>query len=183
MPLKMPSRQVLWLAALVVVLILVLAYQFSDRGGPAPVGRRAAVRVDPSREAAARDHAESVPDVRLAALKAPRSAPEDNGRNLFREKPAAPPPQPVVAAPQPSPPDPNAPPPPPPPPQPITLKLIGILRGAGKAVAALTDGKDVFYGREGDVVEGRYRIVKINVESIDISYVDGRGQRRLSLAG
>jgi hypothetical protein len=47
----------------------------------------------------------------------------------------------------------------------------------------LTDGKDVFFGREGDIIEGRYKIVRVNVESIDISYADGRGQRRLGLSG
>jgi hypothetical protein len=57
------------------------------------------------------------------------------------------------------------------------------VQGSGRPIAALTDGRDVFYGREGDVVEGRYRIIKINVESIDISYVDGRGQRRIGLTG
>lgn len=107
-----------------------------------------------------------------------------NGRNLFRERPKAPPPPPrVMPAAAAVAPDPNAPPPPPPPPPPITLRLVGIVQGSGTPVAALTDGKDVFYGREGDVIEGRYRIVKINVESIDISYLDGRGQRRLSLSG
>ena len=42
-----------------------------------------------------------------------------------------------------------------------------------------TDGRDVFYGREGDIIEGRYRIVKIDVESVDIAYLDGRGQKRM----
>jgi hypothetical protein len=119
--------------------------------------------------------------VRLAQLKADRPAVADGGRNLFREKPKPPPPAPKVAPPPP--PDPNAPPPPPPPPPPITLKLIGIVQGSGKPIAALSDGKDVFYGREGDIIEGRYKIIKVNVESIDIAYVDGRGQRRLGLSG
>ncbi len=119
--------------------------------------------------------------MRLAQLKSDRPAVADGGRNLFREKPKPPPPAPKVAPPPP--PDPNAPPPPPPPPPPITLKLIGIVQGSGKPIAALSDGKDVFYGREGDIIEGRYRIIKVNVESIDIAYVDGRGQRRLGLSG
>ncbi len=105
-------------------------------------------------------------------------------RNPFRERPAPPPAAPVL----PGRPVPGASaefqgPLPPPPPPPITLKLVAIVQGSGRPVAALTDGRDVFYGREGDVVEGRYRIIKINVESIDISYVDGRGQRRIGLTG
>jgi hypothetical protein len=57
------------------------------------------------------------------------------------------------------------------------------VQGSGKPIAALSDGKDVFFGSEGDVIEGRYKIIKVNVESIDIAYVDGRGQRRLGLSG
>jgi hypothetical protein len=57
------------------------------------------------------------------------------------------------------------------------------VQGSGRPIAALTDGKDVFFGREGEIIEGRYKIVKVNAESIDISYVDGRGQRRIGLTG
>jgi hypothetical protein len=181
MPAKPPRRQVLLLAGLLVVLALVLVtYTFRGTAGQAPEQATGAQAI-PARAAAARDRAESVPGIRLSALSADRTVPTENGRDLFREKPKPPPPPPRVVPPPP--PDPNAPPPPPPPPPPITLRLIGILQGSGRPVAALTDGKDVFFGREGDVIEGRYRIVKVNVESIDIAYVDGRGQRRLGLSG
>jgi hypothetical protein len=171
---------VLLLGGLVTVLATVLVtYTFRGTAGPAP-GQAPGAQASPARAAVARDRAESVPGVLLSALSADRTAPAENGRDLFREKPKAPPPAPR-AAPAP-PPDPNAPPPPPPPPPPITLRLIGILQGSGRPIAALTDGKDVFFGREGDVIEGRYRIVKVNVESIDIAYVDGRGQRRIGLS-
>jgi hypothetical protein len=184
MPVKTPPRQVLVLAALVVALVAALVYGFRDQGAPARDGQPALAKPDPLRKAPGRDRSESVPDVRLSALKVVKSSPADKGRNLFRELPKAPPPPlPRVVAPPPPASDPNAPPPPPPPPPPITLKLVGIVQGAGRPVAALSDGRDVFYGREGDVIEGRYKIIKINVESIDIAYVDGRGQRRLSLTG
>jgi hypothetical protein len=181
MPVKVPPRQTLLLAALLLALVAVVIYQLRGPGVAAPAGPVAAAGPAGSRSAAARDRAESAPEVRLSALKASKPAPTDKGRNLFRDQPKAPPPS--VVTPTPPPPDPNAPPPPPPPPPPITLKLVGIVQGAGRPVAALTDGRDVFYGREGDVVEGRYKIIKINVESIDIAYLDGRGQRRLSLTG
>jgi hypothetical protein len=181
MPVKLSSRHWL-LAVLVVVLTLVLAYQF--RGGSrVPAGGSAAARAVPSREAAARDQAESVPALRLGELKTPTAEPAETKRNLFREQPKAPPPPPPRVSLPPPPPDPNAPPPPPPPPPPITLKLVAIVQGAGKPVAALTDGRDVFYGREGEIIEGRYRIIKINLESVDIAYVDGRGQKRVGLTG
>jgi len=181
MPARFTSRH--WtLAALGGILLAVVLYQYTSSPS-APAGVPATPRAIPAREAAARDRAESVPALRLAALKATKAEPVEKGRNLFREQPKAPPPQPIVAPPPPPAPDPNAPPPPPPPPPPITLRLVGIVQGSGRPIAALTDGRDVFYGREGDIIEGRYRIVKVNVESIDIAYVDGRGQRRLGLTG
>jgi len=175
---KASPRQIVLLAALLVVFAAVMYYNLRATGVPPPAGTVADVRGGPSRVAVARDQAESAPPVRLAQLKTDRPAVAEGGRNLFREKPKAPPPAPKVAPPPP--PDPNAPPPPPPP---ITLKLIGIVQGSGTPIAALSDGKDVFYGREGDIIEGRYKIIKVNVESIDIAYVDGRGQRRLGLSG
>jgi hypothetical protein len=175
------SRQIVLLAALLVAFAGLLYYNLRPTGAPPPAGNVTEAQAVPSRAAAARDRAESAPPVRLAQLKADRPAAAEGGRNLFREKPKPLPPAPKVAPPPP--PDPNAPPPPPPPPPPITLKLIGIVQGSGKPIAALSDGKDVFYGREGDIIEGRYKIIKVNVESIDIAYVDGRGQRRLGLSG
>ncbi len=145
---KSSARQIVLLIALVGACLAVLAYQFRGGGAAAPAGQPRVAQPVASRAAAARDQAQSAPGVRLTALKAERPVPTEGGRNLFREKPKAPPPPPKVAPPPP--PDPNAPPPPPPPPPPITLKLIGIVQGSGRPIAALTDGKDVFYGREGE---------------------------------
>ena len=51
-------------------------------------------------------------------------------------------------------------------------------------IAVLTDGRGApFYGKEGEVVEGRYRILKIGVESIEIAYADGRGRQTIRLTG
>jgi hypothetical protein len=49
----------------------------------------------------------------------------------------------------------------------------------------LTDGKGgvPIYGEEGDVVEGRYKILKIGVESIEMAYLDGRGRQTIRLSG
>lgn len=69
-------------------------------------------------------------------------------------------------------------------PPPIPLKFIGILDapGAGK-IAALSDGRNVFNGREGDIIDGRYRIVHIGVESIVLERVDGSGRQTIPLTG
>ena len=180
MPARTPAKEAIALAALLVILVAVVIYQFRGLGAPGATDRPAQVRPESSRVAAARDRAAAVPELRLSALKALAATPAPTiGRNPFRERPVAPP---VVAGrPAPGASVESQGPQPPPPPPPITLKLVGIVRGSGRPIAAVTDDRDVFYGREGDVVEGRYRIVKINVESIDISYVDGRGQRRIGL--
>jgi hypothetical protein len=74
-------------------------------------------------------------------------------------------------------------PPPPPPPQ-IPLKFIGVTEapGVGK-IAALSDCKHTVQGREGEEIEGRYRIVKIGVESLVIEFLDGTGQTTLRMSG
>jgi hypothetical protein len=183
MPASIPRRQVILLAALIVALGGILAYQFT-RGTGAPVTPSSGARPHARTKAgAAAARLDAVPDVKLDALSAERVQPAGTGRNLFREKPAPPPPPPPQARRAAAQPDPNAPPPPPPPPPPIALKLIGLVQAAGGPVAVFSDGRDVFYGREGDVIEGRYKILKIGVESVEMSYVDGRGRQRLPLTG
>ena len=72
----------------------------------------------------------------------------------------------------------------PPPPPPISYKFIGTLtQGDTGRIAVLSDGKFVYHGREGDIIEGRYRVVKIGEESIQMEYVDGRGRQTIRLSG
>jgi hypothetical protein len=126
--------------------------------------------------------------VKLDALSAERQPPSDTSRNPFRYQPKAlpPPPKPVNVAP---PPPTNvsvepARPMPPPGPPPIPLKFIGILeRANGVKWAVLSDGKVTMHGRDGDIIDGRYRIVKIGTESIELTYVDGRGRQVVRLTG
>jgi hypothetical protein len=67
---------------------------------------------------------------------------------------------------------------------PIPLRYVGYAEtpGTGK-VAALSDGRFMYHGREGDVIEGRWRIVSIGVESVVIERVDGTGRQALRLSG
>ena len=44
-------------------------------------------------------------------------------------------------------------------------------------------GNAVFQAFEGDVVDGRYRIVKVGSQSVVVSYVDGSGQRTIGMTG
>jgi hypothetical protein len=138
----------------------------------------------------------AVGDVHLAKLQEKEPEPIDGHRNPFTFGPdpkvvkqqaeaaerakqqqalaAAAPPPPIATGP-----------PPVPPPPPITLKFFGVVTAPGRVgkVAALGDGKFVYHGREGEIVEGRYRIVKIGEESIQLEYVDGRGRQTIRLSG
>jgi hypothetical protein len=75
---------------------------------------------------------------------------------------------------------------PPPPPPPIPLRFIGFLQpkdGPGR-VAVLSDGRgNVFDGKEGDVIEGRYRLLRVGIDSADLIYLDGRGRQTIRLSG
>ena len=72
----------------------------------------------------------------------------------------------------------------PPPPPPIAIKFLGVLETAGGGkVGAFTDCRATFPGREGEVIEGRYRVVKIGIESAIVEYTDGRGRTTLPLNG
>ena len=131
------------------------------------------------------------PSVHLTELEAERPKPVAAERNLFRfkEKPAPPP---AIVRPaggrddaSAAPPPPSAPTGPAATPQ-ITLKYIGLVEQEGRApkIAVLSDSAGhVSYGREGEIVDGRYRILKIGAESLDIAYVDGTGRRTIRLSG
>jgi hypothetical protein len=75
---------------------------------------------------------------------------------------------------------------PPPPPPPIPLRFIGYLQpsDAPGRVAVLSDGRgNVFNGKEGDVIEGRYRLLRVGDNSADLIYLDGRGRQTIRLSG
>ena len=134
----------------------------------------------------------SIAEVNLRALEAERPEPMERTRNPFRFKPkAAPPPPPTAAqikqkqeqagaeraasgpvdpAPLPR----------------IPLKYIGDMsdpNNPGKRIAILSDARSTYYGREGEIVEGRYRILRIGVESIELAYLDGRGRQTIRQTG
>lgn len=128
-------------------------------------------------------------DVHLEVLEAARPGATEIARNPFRFRPPpAPPPPPVSSKPAgPAPPPVPAGPPPPPPPPPITVKFIGVFDLAdGSKIANFTDcsvGRRQSQAREGGVVDGRYRLVKIGKESVIIEHLDGRGRTTLAQGG
>ena len=130
-------------------------------------------------------------DVRLDALGKAAAAedPEGARRNPFRMGAATPPPAPEGTMAARTPPKPVAPvvmaPVGPPPPPPIPYRFIGVLTGVpGQGrIAVLTDGRSVVHGRVNDIIEGRYRIVQIGEESLQIEHYDGRGRQTIRLLG
>ncbi len=128
-------------------------------------------------------------NVRLDDLKQPRPADGAGNRNPFRFYTPPPPPPPVAAArPAPVPvPLPEGPPVPegPAPPPPIPLKYIGLMEeGPGKGkIAAFSDCRTTMRGREGEIIGGQYRLVRIGLESVVLEYVDGRGRTTIRMSG
>ena len=180
------NRRVLWLGATLIVAVVAVMVVRSG-GAPPPQAPAARPAARPGGQPG-----EPVPpaDVRLEALKTGREEPTDIGRNPFEFQARRATPEeapevqrfpgggevevPVASVPA-----------GPPPPPPITLKFIGLVQKAdGTRYAVLSDGKGPpFSGREGAEVGGRYKILKIGTESIEIAYIDGRGRRTIPLTG
>jgi hypothetical protein len=182
-------RQLVLLAALAVVVVVALTWGFGggdDQTSP-PVDRARAAAPASGRRAAAGTPSVVAP-LALDALRATPPDPIASGRNPFRFQQRSAPSEdgpdggrplrggtePVAQAP----PAPSGPPP-------IPLRFIGIVDEITRhlKLAVLSDGRNVFYGREGDIIEGRYRIVRIGLESIEMAHVDGRGQQTIRLSG
>jgi hypothetical protein len=180
-------RQVYRLGAVVAVLALVLYVQFGRDDATAPAAVPAGRTNQPSNQATAGGGRAALPvsDVRLDALKHEAAELEAAERNPFRFQPKAPPPPPPQAA-RPATPPVFAPPVAtgPPPPPPIPLKYIGWLNPESRVrIAVLADARGTpFYGREGELIEGRYRVLRIAADSVDVAYADGRGRQTLRLS-
>ena len=74
----------------------------------------------------------------------------------------------------------------PPPPPPIPIKFIGLAGAPGPEgqVVFFSDGRGhVFFGKEGDIIEGRYRVLKVSPGSAELAYLDGRGRQTILLSG
>lgn len=79
-------------------------------------------------------------------------------------------------------PEPPPPPPGPPPPPPINLKFFGFASHAGEPKRVfLAQGDTVFIGSEGEIVDRRYRIVRINPNSVEIEDVLNNNRQTIPL--
>jgi hypothetical protein len=179
-------RQQILLGALLIVLAVV-AYRTLNGTSPSSPASSNPAKAGGS-NARGGERAPEAPDVHLDALNAVRPKPVGAERNLFRFRQRTASPEGAMtrgsgAAPVAAPvaPVPTGPPPPPP----ISLKFIGTIRAEGLPIAAiLSDGQGPpMRGVEGQTIAGRYRILRIGVESIELSYLDGRGRQSIRLTG
>lgn len=187
------KKKTIWAAALGVVAILVFAYEFipmfTESSAPSssaqaaspvlphtppPRAGKAALKVGKKTLVDSLD-----PTLRLDLLAtSEKTQYEGNGRNIFvsqREDVAIPTPlarantDAQAAQPQYSPPL-------PPPPQPIPLKFYGFASSPGEPKKVfLKLNEDVFVAGEGEIVDRRYKVVRISGTSVDIQDVVGSG--------
>lgn len=128
-------------------------------------------------------------EVKLDDLKQAPPGSADTTRNPFRFYVKPPPPPPPRPAPTPAlrpkqPGEEGYVEPQPPPPPPITVKCFGVLEKGGTKYAIFSDGKGLpVYAREGQVVFGQYKLLQIGVESVTMSYLDGKGVQRIPVRG
>jgi hypothetical protein len=107
------------------------------------------------------------------------------GRNIFQDQAEPEIPKPIADGfkPKPQPTPPPGPPPIPPPP-PINLRYFGFANNSGSPVrkAFLSNGDDVFVAAEGDIVNRRYKILRINPTSIEIQDVLSNNTQSIPLS-
>jgi hypothetical protein len=175
-------RQLTWLGLLAIVVAALAWYQFGR--APEPAAARPAAS-NPKAGGTNTPGQGVLPEpVKLGDLASEGDAPSA-GRNLFRfgVKPTPAPPPVVLPPPQQGPPPSPSPPPGPPA---IRLRCLGTMErpDVGRVVALKDpDSGAVFQALEGQIVDGRYRVVKIGLTSVIVSYIDGSGQRTLSTGG
>lgn len=141
------------------------AARTSGRNRTAPKGQSAAQSLDPT--------------LRTDLLKVSEDTKyEGTGRNIFKVFVDIPKPIVPVA----SQPEVATGPPPPAPPPPIDLKFYGYATPAGGTKRIfLAQGEDVFIAREGDIVDRRYKVVRISGTAVEILDVLSNNRQSIPL--
>jgi len=57
-------------------------------------------------------------------------------------------------------------------PPPFTLQYLGKFGPEGRPIAVFTDGKSILNVQEGEVVQGKFIVSQIGMESVEIQFVD-----------
>jgi len=191
------KNKVIAAVVLGVLAVLALAYEVSGWFGSSsastnvPAPANIAVNVAPrqrnnteNRNATTKkDPAQTLdPSLRFDVLKSSEELKyEGNGRNIFRVFVDIPQPKiPVATDRQQQTPQPQAYVPPPPPP--IELKFYGFATPAGGTKRIfLAHNEDVFIAKEGDIVDRRYKVMKISANSVDILDVLSNNRQSIPL--
>ena len=156
--------------------------QLEGAAAPAPArarrvarGGRGAARNEPSGSAVTLD-----PRLRLDLLKLSEETEyKGAGRNIFIAEAEIP--KEIVSAIKPGPKIPEPPPGPPPPP-PINLKFVGFASGTGEPTKVfLTQGDDIFVAAEGEIVNRRYKVMRIHANSVEIEDVLSNNRQTIPL--
>jgi hypothetical protein len=177
----MNQRTKYLLLALAGVLLVWALMSLGDDGlGEPAIGTGAPAARPAARSGAVGSGEREVLPLRSAVLEAVPAEIEP-GRNPFSfYQPPPPPPQPrPVVTPPPRrdpPPVVQEPPrvvePPKPQPPPVTYRFLGSFGSERRKVAVLTDGEVIVNAQVGDVLDGKFRISRIGLESVDIAFVD-----------
>jgi len=187
-----------WLVGLLLITATVYVVMRIFSGPTAAPGVPTTPGRTPQGRVAANGHVEPKDlDVRVETLKEQPPPLEPPKRNIFRFEPTAPPPpppgsfpsKPVPAEPVVVPPPPG--PPPGPPPIRDTVKFIGVVETARGKIGAFSIWDPLARecrgvptaAREGEVIDGRYRVVRLGIESATLTYLDGKGQDTLPING
>ena len=194
-------NKVIAAVSLVVIAIVLMATRFSGFLGsgssnasippPAALGDRAseistapAPRAAPGRNRTTskrQSPAQSLdPTLRTDLLKVSEDTKyEGTGRNIFKVFVDIP--KPIVQVATQTQPEQQGPAPPPPPP-PIDLKFYGYATPAGGTKRIfLAQGEDVFIAREGDIVDRRYKVVRISGTAVEILDVLSNNRQSIPL--
>ena len=117
------------------------------------------------------------PTLRVDLLKTSENVTyKGSGRDIFQNQPEPPPVpkeiQPVI----------NTGPPPPPPTPPIPLKFYGFTGNkSGPKEVFLSKGDDIFIAKEGQIIDRRYKIIKIGPNSVEVEDVLTNNRQTLPL--
>ena len=182
------KKKLMWLAVLGPIALLIAAYQiipmFMDPTPSSASSAQAAAPVStsrgPEKRAAGkgkRVYGENLdPTLKLDLLaSSEQTIYEGNGRNIFVSHPDDIP-QPVASAAKDEQAEVAYTPPPPPPPPPIPLKFFGFASKPGEPKRVfLQQNEDIFVAGEGEIVNRRYKVVRIAPTSVEIQDMVGSG--------
>ena len=179
------KRKLYAMVGLFAVAVLLLLRALLSSGAPEPVAASATKNSANRPETTVASGRGKVnlpldPTLRTDLLKnSEETAYKGTGRNIFEDTPPPieVPKKPVVVE--------NKeplPPPPPPPPPPIPLKFYGFANKPGQAKAIfLANGDDIFIGHEGEIVNRRYKIIRIHPTQVEIEDVLNNNRQSIPL--